>query len=243
MRSKLLLLLLPLLPGPLLPAAGFLIHDLKVPIYDAAGQLTRTLTAASAEGAIDRPVLKTGVIEFHTAVGEKVAPGSKLSFAEAVYDKAGGFVEGSGPIRFTSSKADLSGVGFHYELETGRLKLRSDVLLEPKDAKYKGVKIRGESADSLVLQNPTDRSWTLGDTVINGPVATTAVTIAEVRYDRLETDRVTYSAADGIIKVAAPVTGWLGGKKSPLAGAGEYRLDPAPPAAPVPSPTAEVKAP
>ena len=239
LRLKPLLLLLPLLPGPLLLAAGISIQDLKLPMFDAAGQRTRTLTAASAEGPPDRPVLKSGVIEFHTAVGETIAPGSTLRFEEAVYDKAGGFVEGAGPIRFSSSGGDLSGVGFHYEVATGRLKLHRDVLLEPKGEKFSGTKIRGKTADALIAQDPASHAWALGDTLVNGPVVATDVTIQKARFDRAETEQVTYSAAKGTITFASPVTAWRGEEKNVFGGQSiQYQLDPAPPAAAAtPTPT------
>ena len=238
-RLKSLLLLLPLLFGSLspVPAAGLSIRDLKLPMFDAAGQPTRTLTAASAEGSLDRPVLKSGVIEFHAALGERVAPGSTLHFEDAIYDKAGGFVEGVGPVRFSSSEGDLSGVGFHYEVATGLLKLHRDVLLEPKGAKFTGVKIRGKTADAQIAQDPVSHTWALGDTLIHGPVVATGVTIQKVRFDRAETEQVTYTAAKGIITFASPVSAWRGEEKTVLGGELiQYQLDPAPAAAEVPAP-------
>jgi hypothetical protein len=229
MRLPSLLLLLPVfgLLSPA-PAAGLSIRDLNLPMFDATGQRTQTLTAATAEGPLDRLVLKAGVITFHATLGETVAPGSTLRFDEAVYDKTGGFVEGAGPVRFSSAGGDLSGVGFHYEVATGRLKLRREVLLELKDKPFEGVKIRGETADTVVRQNPTDRSWTLGDALITGPVVATGVTIGTTRFDRAETDRVTYSAANGIVTLAAPVTAWNNGEKIILSQSFQYQLEPAP---------------
>ncbi|MBC8008529.1 MAG: hypothetical protein H7067_00355 [Burkholderiales bacterium] len=234
MRLKPLLLVLPLLCVAVLLANEISIQNLSMPMFDEAGRLTKTLTADSANGPYAHPILKNGLVTFHTALAEKITPGATLAFEEAVYDKIGAFVEGPGAIRFASASGDLSGVGFHHDLASGRLKLYRDVR-----ALIKGVNIQGQKADALILENPADRAWVITEAIITGPVVATDVVLDKVRFDKVETDRATYSRADGTLTLASPVTGWIKGEKTVLGGqliqikTGE----PAPaPAVPAPAP-------
>ncbi len=207
-------------------AGDISITSLSLPMFDETGRIARTLKAESALGPLERFVLKSGVLEFHSSIGEQIAPGSTLTFDEAVYDKAGGFIEGAGPVLFASAAGDISGVGFHHDLTTGRLKLHREVLFVMKGDKHQGVKIRGDKADVVIRQNPSTRTWEITEALVTGPVVATDVTIQKVRFDRAETDRATYSAAEGTITLASPVTGWRGEEKTVLgAGLIQYQLD------------------
>lgn len=207
MRGRLLLLL---------GVFGSLLHgqpgitNLDFPLFDASGRLVRRLTAVSATGSLDVLVLKSGAVEFLGPDGAESAQIGTLTFSEATYRKAAGVIESDGSMQLRFANGTLAAVGFRHELSTGRLFLRSTVVLDFPEAH-----VTGREGEILLTQAAPDRAMLVSSATISGDVAITGFKpVQEIPADRLETTSATYTGKDSILSPASSISMWAKGKST-----------------------------
>jgi hypothetical protein len=186
------------------------VNNLDLPLFDTSGRLVRRLVAASATGSLEVLVLKSGTVEFFGAEGAEPEPIGTLTFADATYRKAAGVIESDGPMQLRFANGTLAAVGFRHELLTGRLLLRSAVVLDFPEAH-----VTGREGEVLLTQNEADQATLVSSATIRGDVAITEFkAIKEISADRLETTSATYTGKDSILRPASPVTMWAKDKSA-----------------------------
>jgi len=119
-------------------AAELTIKDLIVPQLDGAGRMIRRLKADSAIGPLEKPRLSNGVVEFFLPQDPNHGKQASLFFLEATYHRSAEMIEGDGQISLISTKGDLSGKGFQYQLISGKLILKSSVIIDLPTAHITG---------------------------------------------------------------------------------------------------------
>lgn len=220
----------------LLRGVEFSVGNLDLPLFDASGRLVRRLTAASATGSLDVPVLKTGTVEFFGADGAEPGKIGTLSFADATYHKSAGVIESDGPMQLRFAKGTIAAVGFRYELLTGQLILRSAVVLDFPEAHT-----TGREGEVFLTQNKADRDMLVSSAVIRGDVTITEIKVSEIKADRVETTSASYTGSDETLRPASPLTTWTEGKKGQLSGEMKLRLGRHPQPGSTPAAVAPVK--
>ena len=210
---KTILSALLLLPGLLLAAPPALqMGAFVLPEFDAGGAMVRRLAAESATGPLESPALGKGSVEFFGLERRRADVIGRLDFTGATYDRAGALIRGDGDVRFSSAQGDAWGTGFSYNLTTGELRLNSKVGIQLPQGLI-------HAAQSKVLIDP--KGDAAGDIAIRRAELTGGVVVTELKdgklgVDRIEAARANYDAADGLLRVPAPVDYWRGGEKGRL---------------------------
>ena len=200
-------------------AAELTMMDLTIPQFDVAGRMIRRLKADSATGSFEEPKLRDGVVEFFRPQDANPERLATLDFAEAIYHRLAGVIDGDNHIRVISPKGNLSGDGFQYQLTLGKLILRSTVVIELPTAH-----ITGEKAEALISQSAADQDFTISQATVTGGVVVTGIKSEKFNFDRAETASAVYTASDGKLRLASPVVCWRASEKI-VAGATEITID------------------
>lgn len=161
-----------------------------LPEFDPEGAMVRRLTADSATGPMDAPLLGQGVLEFfgqRSGVSEAIA---RLDFTGASYERASGMIRGAGGVRFASPQGAVSGTGFSYEMKTGELRLESEVAVDLPQGKISAGK-------AVVWLDPVPDA--AGNIAIkrgelSGGIVVTELKDKKLGMDRIEADQANYGA-------------------------------------------------
>ena len=98
--------------------------------------------------------------------------------------------------------------------------------------------IAGGTADVFLVQGSVNPDSLISKANISGGVVLTGIKSDRYKFDRAETASANYTASDGIIVLASPVTCWFAGKKVPIESK-DIRIDtrnsPAPTTPPAPA--------
>jgi hypothetical protein len=181
---------------------------LTAPVFDAAGQLTRRLTAASAVGSLTESRLENGQVEFFApASADQVV--ATLEFDAAHYVNAAERIDGDGTIAFTAPDGTVRGRGFTCELETGRLTLAADVTFTAPAARMTADRGELNFDPKAPGGDRAIKAATLADHVVLERAPT-----AKAPFERAETAFARYRADEGKIFLQTPVTVWNHGKKA-----------------------------
>lgn len=203
----------------MLLAEESLLKGLSVVESDKAGHLVRRLKAVSAVGSFAEPKLLDGKVEFFDVRNTESVPVGVLSFAEALYRRTRSEIEGTGRISYRSAQGMLQGDGFHYRMAEHRLVLKSNVVLE-----MSAGRAISKAGDALLRSDEKGSGVSgLVQARMTGGVILMRTPDAKYPFDRAETASAVYTAADGMLTLASPVTMWSGEKKSE-ASAEEIRL-------------------
>jgi hypothetical protein len=196
-----------LMAGSIAFAASVTIEGLKMPILDDAGRMTRRLVASSVSGTLEEPSLRDATVEFFGTDPAATAPNARLALEEAVLIRAQDVVVGTGAMRLTSAKGNMSGRGYRYELTSNILRIRDGFRIELPTAI-----VEGREADvTIATEN--------GVTVIKefearGAIVATARDKTKFDFERATGERAWYAAKDEILHLAPPVRVLAHGRES-----------------------------
>jgi hypothetical protein len=198
------------------------VKNLDLPLFDPSGRLVRRLMAASGSaprGSLKILVLKSGTVEFFGPDGAEPEKIGTLTFEDATYRKADEVIESDGPMLLRFTNGTLAAVGFRHDLLTGRLLLRSAVVLHSPEAH-----VTGREGEVFLTQNKADRDMLVSSATIRGEVTITEFSLKEIKADRLETTSATYTGSDSLLRPALPVLGWNKGIKAGEFGGEEFSI-------------------
>jgi len=192
---------------------------LTIPQLDAAGHMIRRLKAESATGPLKTPKLSMGVVEFFRPQETNPEKLATLRFNEAVYHSTEEIINGDCLINLDSPRGDLNGVGFNYQLITGKLVLKSSVVIDLPNAH-----VTGETAEAFFNQNTAIQDSFIQQATISGKVTVTGIKSDKYPFDRAETAKAVYTASDGLLRLSSPVICWRNGQQI-QASANEISVD------------------
>lgn len=192
-----------------LTARELMIKEMSLPQFDEAGRMTRRLTSDAVSGTFEEPHLARGTVEFFRTKGgapEKVAT---LEFSDAVCQRALGIISGKGRVHLKSPAGEVSGEGYVFEMATGRLRLTSKVVID-----FPLAHVEGAEGEVFFVQAAPDEEYAISQATLSGGVVASGFKSPAYPFERAETSTATYSAGDGALRLATPVTGWSKGQKS-----------------------------
>lgn len=195
------------------------VKGLNVPQFDAEGRMSRRLKAESATGPADTPKLQNGNVEFFDVAHDNPLPTAKLGFVDAIYHRASAIVDGDGQVHLTSARGDIAGEGFTYELDSGKLLLRSAVTLQLPTAT-----VSAKEGQAVFAQEGQSNGFVISRASLTGGVVVTEIKSDKYNFDRAETESAVYNSNDGKLRLASPVICWRGGEKT-IVGAEEITID------------------
>jgi hypothetical protein len=199
---------------------NFKADGLKAPVFDLAGHLTRRLTAGSATGPVDSPRLDKGKVEFF-APESADWPTAVLDFEQALYRKTDESIRGSDTIRLVSPQGTVSGRRYECWLDTGLLKLGSEVKFSSDD-----VRLTGKQGEIHFDPKGTGKTDLIKEAVVTGSVMVERTGTSKLPFDRAETDLAHYSAEQQKLFLKTPVTIWKNGDKAVTeVASGFYEID------------------
>lgn len=175
--------------------------------FDAESRIVRRLTAASATGSYTDPKLTDGRVDFLSGEGAQ-EPRGVLSFADAVYHRGQSEIEGVGRVSYRTAEGELQGEGFKYELTRNHLALNAKVLLQAPVGR-----VTASEADGILAQDAKDGVAGIVQAKLTGNVVFIRASGAATDIERAEAPSAVYTGADGMLRLASPVTTWVNGQK------------------------------
>ena len=187
------------------------LKNMVVPEFDAAGRMIRRFKAEAATGWLtEKAQLRNGVIEFfETSSGGDVQVAT-LCFKDAVYERAHQTLEGEGHVALSSTKGDMAGEGFFYDIGHSRLLLKSAVTID-----HNGVHVTGNSGEVILAQAPSTKDALIKEATLKGGIVVSGKLDPKLDIEKAESERAVYTGNDEIITLSSPITIWRKGIKTP----------------------------
>ena len=219
---------------------NFKADGLKAPVFDSTGHLIRRLTAGSATGPVDSTRLDKGEVDFF-APESADRPTAMLDFEQAVYRKSDESIRGDDTIRLVSPQGTVSGRRYECWLDTGLLKLGSEVKFSSEN-----VRLTGEQGEIHFDPKGAGKTDLIKEATVSGSVMVERTATSKLPFDRAETDLARYSAEQQKLFLKSPVTIWKNGEKAVTeiaSGFYEFDLNGTPDIIPTTTPAAGTKVP
>jgi lipopolysaccharide export system protein LptA len=136
-----------------------------------------------------------------------------LYFQEAIFHRVTNIIEGSGSIRFLSAEAQLSGDGYSYDLESGKLTLKANVVLLRST-----VRVVSSNGIATIKRDEDGHKWMIQDADLLGGVQSFGIDVKGKKIDRIENDHVHYDGIKEEVILSSPIKFWSQGKEGGISG-------------------------
>ena len=181
--------------------------NVGVTILGADGTVVQKIKGKSVSGTFSDPIFNDGVIEFVQSPDAKISNGAKLYFQEAIFHRVTKIIEGSGSIRFVSPEVQLSADGYFYDLESGKLTLKANVVLLRSN-----IRVVSSNGRATIKRDEAGK-WMIQDADLLGGVQSFGIEFLGQKFDKVENDHAHYDGIKEEVIFSSPIKSWSEGKE------------------------------